>query len=410
MEKKNANPGVKEIAPGLTSEEMKALFFDANALIEPPYRLFQLNSEGHRYYYRFVDDEVRLYPSVTTLIKQVLPTSPQLIDWMIANGKEGSAEKRDLAAAYGTFMHIQFESLIINRRYDLDNVPAVLSEYLERENLPETVFDEWLTKVRRDVLSFAQFIKDWNIRPLAVEVGLCSEKGFAGCVDLPCLMTDPKSGKDFRAIVDFKSGRKGFWVEHEIQLHLYRMMWNENFPKCQIERVFNFAPKDWRKAPTYNLKDQTKSKNAAKIPHLLALVELMYADKDDSLTIVSGILDLDGKIEDNFKTMALADVIKTKRESPENAPETVQISANATKPNDVASSEEKVEKTAVSAFDVCEYHCKARNCDYILGTHGEKCIAAKQRAGFVENDLPWEKEQTDAKMKAEAELFNDYDF
>lgn len=384
----NNRIGAIEVAPGLTSEEMKALFFDGNALREPSYRLFQLNSDNHRYYYRYVGDDIRFYPSVTTLIKQVLPTSPALIDWMIANGKDGSAEKRDLAAAYGTFMHIQFESLIINRRYDFDNVPNLLSEYLAKENLPEKVFDEWLTKVRKDVLAFAQFVKDWNVRPLAIEIGLCSESGFAGCVDLPCQMTDPKSGDDFRAIVDFKSGRKGFWDEHEIQLHLYKMMWNENFPDCPIERVFNFAPKDWRKSPTYNLKEQTESKNAAKIPHLLALVGLMYAEKEDSLTIISGVLDLDGgKIEDNFKTMALADVIRTRQEKPEDAPEAAEIATNAFVPTDEPSGEKEAEKTAISAFDVCEYHCKAKNCDYNLGAHGRSCDAAKQRSGYVDSDL-----------------------
>lgn len=378
MENKNANPAVQEIAPGLTSEEIKALFFDADALREPPYRLYQLNSDGHRYYYRFasVGDGIVFYPSVTTLIRQVLPTSPQLIDWMIANGKEGSVEKRDLAAAYGTFMHIQFETLIINRRYDFDAVPVLLSEYLERENLPGKVFNEWLTKVRRDILAFAQFVRDWQVRPLAIEIGLCSEGGFAGCVDLPCVMRDPKSGDEFRAIVDFKSGRKGFWEEHEIQLHLYKMMWNENFPDSPVERVFNFSPKDWRKAPTYNLKDQTKSKQAAKIPHLLELARLLYAEREDSLTVISGVLDLaKGKIEDCYKTQTLADAIRSKREKAESTPETAQISTNAPKPNNVAPYGKKSEKTAE----------------------------------FVENDL--EKEQTDAKMKAEADLFNeDFDF
>lgn len=388
MENKNVEPGVLEFAPGLTSEEINALFFDGNALREPSYRLFQLNSDNHRYYYRFIGDDVRLYPSVTTLIKQVLPTSPALIDWMIANGKDGSAEKRDLAAAYGTFMHIQFESLIINRRYDFDNVPAVLAEYLERENLPEKVFNEWLTRIRRDVLAFAQFVKDWNVRPLAIEIGLCSESGFAGCVDLPCQMTDPKSGDDFRAIVDFKSGRKGFWDEHEIQLHLYKMMWNENFPDCQIERVFNFAPKDWRKSPTYNLKEQTKSKNAAKIPHLLALVGLMYAEKEDSLTVISGVLDLDGgKIEDTFKTMALADVIKAKQEMPSDSPESAQKSTDVSAPGNESPVVEKRPEKANSPFDVCEFFCKAKNCDYNLGAHGRSCDAAKQRADYVDSDF-----------------------
>ena len=34
-----------EIAPGMTVEEMTALFFDASALREPPYRIYQLNGK-----------------------------------------------------------------------------------------------------------------------------------------------------------------------------------------------------------------------------------------------------------------------------------------------------------------------------------------------------------------------------
>ena len=47
--------GVFEIIPGLTVEEMTAMFFDEKTLIEPPYKVWQLNSKGHRYYYRYDD-------------------------------------------------------------------------------------------------------------------------------------------------------------------------------------------------------------------------------------------------------------------------------------------------------------------------------------------------------------------
>lgn len=321
-----------EIAPGMTVEEIRAVYFNADALKEPAYRLFQLNSDGHRYYYRFNDaGEPEFYPSVTTLLKQVMPTPPALLDWMIANGKDGSAEKRDLAAAYGTFMHGQFETLIINRRYDFDSVPATLLTYMERENLPEKVFAEWLPKVRKDVLAFAQFIKDWNVKPLAVEIGLYHPKfHYAGCLDLPCVMTDPKTGKSFVAIVDFKSGRKGFYEEHELQLHLYREMWNVHYPEMPVARVFNFSPKDWRKAPTYNLKDQTDSENAKKLPYLLALATIEDEKRDNTLTIVRGVLDLDkGKISDNILNLSLAELIKTKaaeKDAPEQAAKAPEIS------------------------------------------------------------------------------------
>ena len=283
----------------MTVEEIRAIFFNTDALREPPYRVFQLNSDGHRYYYRFDESGTPVfYPSVTTLLKQVMPTPPALLDWMIANGKDGSVEKRDLAAAYGTFMHIQFETLIINRRYDFDNVPSALLAYMEENNLPEKVFSEWLPKIRKDVLAFAQFARDYNVKPLAVEIGLVHpEYHYAGCVDLPCFMTDPKSGKTFTAIVDFKSGRKGFYEEHELQLHLYREMWNVNYPDVPVARVFNFSPKDWRTKPTYNLKDQTDSVNAKKLPYLLALATIEDEKRDNTLTIVRGVLDLDnGKI------------------------------------------------------------------------------------------------------------------
>ena len=324
--------GAKEIIPGMTVEEMKAIYFNADALKEPPYRIYQLNTDGHRYYYRFVNGEPVFYPSVTTMLKQVMPTSPFLIQWMLANGAEGATEKRDLAAAYGTFMHIQFEQLIINRSYDFDKVPEVLKTYIESENLPDKVFWDWADKIRKDVLAFAQFVKDWNVKPLAIEIGLVHPQyHYAGCVDMPCVLTDPKKGDTFRAIVDFKSGRKGFWEEHELQLHLYKDMWNVNFPDTPIERVFNFSPKDWCKdKPTYNFKEQTDSENAAKIPHLLALAAIEDEKRDNTLTVVSGVLNLDeGRIADNVQMLSLSELIKSRAaEEPEPQP-SEETSANS---------------------------------------------------------------------------------
>ena len=382
----------REILPGMTVEEIRSLYFDANALREPPYRVFQLNGDDHRYYYRFNEaGEPEFYPSVTTLLKQVMPTPPALLDWMIANGKEGATEKRDLAAAYGTFMHIQFETLIINRRYDFDNVPAVLLEYMERENLPEKVFAEWLPKIRKDVLAFAQFVRDYNVKPLAIEIGLVHpEYHYAGCIDLPCIMTDPKSGKQFTAIVDFKSGRKGFYEEHELQLHLYREMWNVNYPETPVARVFNFSPKDWRTKPTYNLKDQTDSVNARKLPYLLDLASIEDEKRDNTLTIVRGVLDLDnGKIADNILTLSLADLIKTKaaeKDAPEQA-------ANAPETTDEPEPPKKGRKRAVKATKEPEPINSPSEPEKPVKTE----IPEKLPDDGAMDKLPWENEPEPAK-------------
>lgn len=373
---------VMEIFPGMTVEEIRSLYFDKTALREPAYRVYQLNGDNHRYYYRFNESgEPEFYPSVTTLLKQVMPTPPALLDWIVANGKDGSTEKRDLAAAYGTFMHIQFETLIINRRYDFDNVPAVLLDYMERENLPEKVFSEWCVKIRKDVLAFAQFVRDYNVVPLAVEIGLVHpEFHFAGCVDLPCIMTDPKTGKKYTAIVDFKSGRKGFFEEHELQLHLYREMWNVNFPDVPVERVFNFSPKDWRGSkPTYNLKDQTESVNAKKLPYLLALATIEDEKRDNTLTIVRGVLELDGgKIADNILTLSLAELIKSKA-STKDTPE--QAAAAPEKPEEQGDVE-KAPKKAVKRSKV-------------PGTVNPLPEPGKAVESKNEEKLPWEKDMAD---------------
>lgn len=333
-----------EVFPGMTVEEIRALYFNANALKEPPYRVYQLNSDGHRYYYRFNEaGEPEFYPSVTTMLKQVMPTPYGLIEWMLQNGKEGAEEKRDTAALYGTFMHIQFERLIINRRYDFDEVPGLLLEYMEKNNVPDKYFNDWAIKIRKDVLAFAQFVKDYNVRPLAIEIGLVHPAyHYAGCVDMPCIMTDPKKKQDFPAIVDFKSGRKGFWEEHELQLHLYRDMWNVNFPDLPIERVFNFSPKDWRTKPTYNLKDQTDSKNAAKLPHLLALAAIEDEKRDNTLTVVHGVVSLDeGEPLDNVLELSLAELIKSKQAKEEKPAEA------AVQPEEKPSAPVKPSKTPV---------------------------------------------------------------
>lgn len=323
MESENKTNPV-EVMPGMTVEEMTAVFFNADALREPKYKLYQLNSDGHRYYYRYEGTTPVFYPSVTTLLKQVMPTSPFLIKWMVENGTDGATEKRDLAAAYGTFMHAQFEMLLINRRYDFDTVPANLLSYMEQNNLPEKFYGESLAKIRKDVCAFAQFVKDYNVRPLAVEIALVHpDCHYAGMLDLPCLMTDPKTGNEFPAIVDFKSGRKGFYEEHELQLALYRDMWNVNYPELPITRIFNFAPKDWRGVkPTYTLKEQTESPNIAKIPALLTIAAIADAQMDKTFTVISGELNLDDyKPSNNIMALSLAELVKTKA-AKNDAPET----------------------------------------------------------------------------------------
>lgn len=316
--------GTYEIAPGMTVEEMTAIFFNG-ALIEPPYKVWQLNSKGHRYYYKFDDDGTpEFYPSVTTILSQTLPKSEFLIKWIADKGIEEAERYKAERAAYGTFMHAQFEELIINRNYGLDGLKDKLKNYIEINRLPAD-FIYYADDLKKDVLAFAQFVIDYDVRPLAVEIALVHPiYNYAGMIDLPCTMlVKPGSKERINAIVDFKSGRKGFYEEMEIQLYMYKMMWEANFPDMPITRIYNFSPKDWRKKPTYNLRDQTNSPNADKIPYLLGLAAVEDAKRDNTFTAVFGEISLDKEpdLTNNIVSLTLAELVKSKAPAEKNKPE-----------------------------------------------------------------------------------------
>ena len=308
--------GAFEIVPGMTVEEMTAMFFNVDALIEPPYKVWQLNSKGHRYYYRYDEKgNPEFFPSVTTILSQTLPKSPFLIQWIANKGIEEAERYKGERAAYGTFMHAAYEELLINRAYDFDGLKSKLKEYIEVNRLPAD-FIYYADDLKKDVLVFAQFVLDYDVRPLAVEIALVHPwHKYAGMIDCPCTMLEKIGGTDrINAIVDFKSGKKGFYEESEIQLHLYRDMWNVNFEQYPITRVFNFAPKDWRKKPSYNLKEQTDSVNAKKIPALLMIAEVEDGKRDNVFTSISGTINLDAApdLTQNVISLTLAELVKSK--------------------------------------------------------------------------------------------------
>lgn len=307
--------GVFEILPGMTVEEMSSLFFDTNALLEPNYKLWQLNSNGERYYYRYDESgNPEFFPSATTILSQALRQSPFLVEWIASKGLDEAERYKSERAAYGTFMHAAFESLLINRSYNLDDLKANLKAYIDNNKLPDN-FIHYEDELKKDVLSFAQFVIDYDVRPYAVEIALVHPYYcYAGMIDCPCSMLEkPGKSKRINAIVDFKSGKKGFYEEAELQLHLYRAMWNVNFEKHRIDKVFNFAPKDWRKSPTYTLKDQTDSINAKKIPALLEIAKIEGSKREKTFTSVYGTISLDAPevdLSNNVISLSLSELVK----------------------------------------------------------------------------------------------------
>lgn len=344
-----------EIAPGMTVEQIQAEFFNEDALQEQPEPVYRLDSSGHRYYYTFDEDgEPRFYVSVTTLIKQTLPTAPSLVKWIADMGYEESQRFAQERAHYGTFMHAQIAELLITRSYNLNLIRERLRMFIESEQLPSD-FMGYADDFKKDILAFAQFMKDTELKPLAIELVLTNpEDGYAGAIDLAAELTIEEKGffgevyktganagkpketkrqRRIRAIIDFKSGRKGFFPEYEIQLHAYMKMWNMHFEAHPIEKVFNWSPKDWRgKTPTYNFKDQTDSKNAKKLPYLVELARIEDEKRENIVISCSGIIDLDNPngLENNVTELSLSEVVKKRKqeETPETTDNLSEISSN----------------------------------------------------------------------------------
>ena len=335
-----------EIAPGMTVEKVEAEYFNEDALQEQPEPVYRLDSNGHRYYYTFDEyGEPRFFVSVTTLIKQTLPTSPQLIKWIADIGYEESQRYAAERAAYGTFMHAQIAELLICGTYNLDDIKGRLKMYIESEKIPGD-FINYADSFKKDILAFAQFAKDTEMKPLAIELVLTNPNdGYAGAIDLCAEITIEEKGyfgevyksgvnegkpketkrkRRVRAIIDFKSGRKGFFPEHEVQLLAYKTMWNMHFEKYTVERVYNWSPKDWRgKTPTYNFKDQTESKNALKLPYLVELARIEEEKRDNTIISCDGVIDLSrDDFEGNITEISLQDVVKKWNKKEETPAET----------------------------------------------------------------------------------------
>lgn len=335
---------VFDLAPGATATEVGAQWFDSDALREAPEKIFRLDRGGeleeHRYYYKFLENgDPRFYPSITTLLSQVMPSGAPLESWRGAMSYlQGTIDfvfsrmfrqpgimaqlYTQERAEYGTFMHGEFTELLITRSYSLDQVRQRLELFAVNHLLPP-MFMDYVGSLQKNLLSMAQFMIDYDVKPLAVEIALLNEyddekklSGYGTTLDLVAEMRFKGSSAKDVCITDFKSG-KGFNEKNELQLHAQRDTWNKHFPELHVDRLFNWRPKDWQRLPTYEFKEQTHSKSAAKLYFILGQALIEDSKLDNTLTICRGIIDLTESkknIKDNYESYTLAELVKQKTE------------------------------------------------------------------------------------------------
>lgn len=263
--------------------------------------LRRVNTGSGRHYYTITDDGIKFYASWTTVIKRICGTSEHLVKWIADKGYEESRAYMEERAHYGTIMHIIIGKFLEKGSYRIEAVHSEASMYLFNNKLDISLAEQWTPDLKSDLLAFAQWVADKDVEVIACELPLTyNEHAIAGTIDLVCNLTFNK--QRVRAIVDFKSGRKGFFVEHKYQLHGYRMMWNENFPETPIDMVFNWSPKDWTKAPSYNFENQTDAAERHALPGLLTQHAALFPDsKPRPVRSITGTVTLGQPTTENFE-------------------------------------------------------------------------------------------------------------
>lgn len=266
----------------LEVETARSVYFDTAAIREPGYVLYRADggrSGDARWYWE--PDADQYYGSTTSVIDATQPTPYGILDFLKRLGEKAD-DYRDLRARYGTWLHINCVRLLIDGEIDLEAVV---------ETMPDPGLE---LEAQKDLLAFEAFRRQHQIHPLAIEAVLKSDEfQVAGAVDLVALMRigSGKGGNWIKAdagtqgvpvlgVVDYKSGKGGFYPKHGQQLRIYRAMVAEEWPdlgRVAVEyfretgdeatrkmlegveelplRMFNWSPSDWKVAPSWSFKE-----------------------------------------------------------------------------------------------------------------------------------------------------------
>lgn len=300
----NAPKALKELLEDDFWQEIVPLYDGLPAIggIAPPEVLYRTDKYKDRYYFRKPDiGEPQGFLSMTSFVKKALPTSPYLLKWYQTHGKDAD-DMRDERAEYGTLLHIVIVETILAGGGNFDHIrrtfeiEAAASKY-NADPL------KWGEHGPRDVMAFLCFVVERKVEILAAEYPVFSAKyGVAGLLDFVIRLKWGRSKKSpkVNAILDIKSGRKGFYDAHEAQLHGYKTVWNEDPARKEVfpvTHVFNWRPTSWKDVPKYELKNQSESQFADTIEHRLALAKMEgWIDPPKSRQVITGEFELQ-----NFK-------------------------------------------------------------------------------------------------------------
>ena len=300
---------------------LKAEFFDSEYIIEPEYYNCRIDKGGQRFYVRYFPDGSYIKaPSFSEVMNKVLGVNYYLAQWLSSLSKEQAEFESINSANYGTYLHILFGEIIRKRSVVLHEewFQNDIEEFCTRMGYDYSELSRWYKQKKRkvcdDVIGFICWLKEYDVKPIAMEYPLMHPAGlWAGTCDLICKLTI--KDKEIIAMVDFKSSLKVFFESHEIQLYAYSKLWNLEFPDLQIERVFNYGCNEFKRKTLkkfltggksgnfkpYRFQDQTDSPNIYKWDQYIVIYHGQKENLEFSTTFeydMLGMVDRDSDLSD----------------------------------------------------------------------------------------------------------------
>jgi len=260
--------GIESLAPLYLDPGFETL---AGRIIQQ--KIFRVEIGAGRHY-RLEDG--RTFKSITTFLDAVLPPclTRHLDTWRDKKIEElGTVDKMvefvQSTADFGSALHIAVANFCRNGFVDWIEFEAWAVDYITEMNLKPGTFRAALAELTKDFAAVVQFIAEYEVKVLAVEIPVWSSDGYATLIDMVVEMnaknyTDATlADKRKRHIVgiNLKSGKKGFHDSHVFQLCGERAAFNEAYGDAvgfQLVEMANLSPKDWRgETPTFTFKLQT---------------------------------------------------------------------------------------------------------------------------------------------------------
>jgi len=309
----------------------QAEFFDETMIVLPDYQLerFNYGKDGGRLYFLFDPEAltVKVYPSNTTITSRVV-VKRELNRYYGERGYYEGIRHRNERANYGTVMHwmwaryLRGESLYWEKLFS-ETVTFLLSNQgwaggIFTERTAKEFAARHFLELVFDIESFMIWVDEYNVRPIMIEGVLKSDKyRLASALDLVFEFDDketisfldhskpflrgPREGqprpskktvsKTVRAIVDHKSGGTS-GKDYALQLEIQKIIWEENYPDLPIDRLYNLAPRDHRKAkkPGCSFTEKTGKLSPAAVRSYITLgqEEFEGIEHRPCLTIMEG--------------------------------------------------------------------------------------------------------------------------